>query len=174
MRLAALLLAGTLALSGCTSDDDTPEPTVTPSSSATSDAPTPSPGASQDDVNTAIGTAIMAEDSSALRDALRQAGEADGKLAASGPRALTADADPRRNYRIAGWWQDQYAGDADFSRLFDDGALRSYAEISMDSALLQDLSSLAFRIQDDWEDQTGKKLSFNDTYDVAFDEAAGR
>ncbi|RYJ07536.1 MAG: hypothetical protein EON52_00770 [Actinomycetales bacterium] len=176
MRLTALLLIGALALSGCTSDDDSPEPTVT-QTTPSDDSPSTSasaPGEGQDVVDDAVTSAITSKDTSALRTALREAGEADGKAAADGPRELTADADLRRNYRVAGWWSDRYSSEADFSALFDDGALRPYDEIAQDSASLTSLATLADRVENDWQDETGQRLSLNDTYDATFDEAAGR
>ncbi|RYJ00885.1 MAG: hypothetical protein EON52_22670 [Actinomycetales bacterium] len=178
MRLAALLLTGALALSGCTSDDDSPEPTVT-QTTPSGDSPSTStsasaPGQGQGDVDDAVTSAISSQDTSGLRNALREAGQADGEAAADGPRELTADADVRRNYRVAGWWLDRYRSESDFSGLFDEGTLRPYAEVVQDSASLSALATLADRVENDWQDETGKRLSLNDTYDAAFDEAAGR
>lgn len=167
MRLAALLLASALALSGCTSDDDTPEPTVTSTSpSASASAP------SQEAIDSAVTTAIKAEDTAALRDALRQAGQSDGAQAAQDPD-LARDADERRNYRILGWWADQYSDDDELAGLFSAGAPKPFDEIAQQSSLLADLATLADHVQDDWADSTGKELSFAQTYDEAYDSARG-
>jgi hypothetical protein len=172
MRLAALLVAGALLLGGCQSSDDDPQPTATPPSTAPSTSPTPSDAevaAADRDVKAAIKT----DDTAALRAALREAGELAGRRAAAekDQAATRVDAESRLNYRIAGWWADSYGNDKEFADLYVDGALKSYEDLSLKSSLLSDLARLADHVQDDWKDETGKELSFHDTYAVAYDDA---
>lgn len=170
MRLAALLLAGTLALSGCTSDDD-PETPVTPTTPNSSSAPTPSTAevAAADD---AVKAAIKARDSAGLASALTEAGRLAGLQAAAAEPTSPLRRDKRllRAYRVAGWWASEYAKDPEFAAIFEGGRLEPYEELGQDPAKLEDLTTLSFQIQDDWKDQTGDGLSFNDTYDTAFDQ----
>ena len=174
----ALALALGVSTTACTSDDEN-ESTSGPSTSTTSPtptaAPTPTPstpGADQSAIDDRVRAAIESKDTTALRDALRAAGTADGTAAVGDPDGVL-DADSRRNYRIAGWWLPEYEDDAQFSELFDDGDVVPFEDLSQQSSLLTELSTLADHVQDDWQDQTGKRLSFNDTYDVAFDAARG-
>ena len=80
------------------------------------------------------------------------------------------DADSVRNTRLASWFAGQYADDPAYSSLYGpDNAPKTYYQVSGDSNALSNLSVLADNVQDDWEDRTGDGLSFNDTYDNAFD-----
>ena len=170
MRLAALLVAGALLLGGCQSSDDDPKPTATATSAAPSTMPAPTDAeiaAADSDVK----AAIKAGDTSALRSALREAGTLAGRQAAAedDQQAVRVDADAHRNYRVAMWWSAEYSDDADLARLYRNGRLLPYAEVARDSALLATLQTLAFRVENDWDDKTSNKLSFHDTYDAAFD-----
>jgi hypothetical protein len=107
-------------------------------------------------VDEQLETAIEAGDTQALRAALRQAGELDGRRAG----VDRVDAESWRNHRIATWWADQHADDDEFAGVYADNAPRPYDELATDSAAL---TTLASRVQDEWEDRTGKRLRFSET-----------
>lgn len=169
MRFAALLIAGALVFTGCTAEDD--KPTPEPPTASTSTAPTPS----ADDVaaiDRRVRAAIESGDTSVLRAVLREAGTLAGRRAAveKDQDAVRVDAESRLNYQVADWWRGQYADDRDLSEVYEDGELRSFKAISLSSSALSQLATLTDRVQDDWNDKTGKKLSFNDTYEAAFEQ----
>ena len=168
MRLAALLVAGTLLLGGCTSSDGDPQPTAT--SAAPSSTTTPS-DTEIAEVDRRIEAAIESGDTTELRSALREAGILAGRQAAAedDQQAVRVDADAHRNYRVATWWSAEYSDDSDFARLYRNGTLLPYTEVARDSALLETLQTLASHVENDWDDKTGNTLSFHDTYDAAFD-----